>query len=347
MPWVASIVLALVLGGVVVWNLRPAPVPGPVSRFDYELPEGTDFRNTGRPVLAISPNGEHFVYNAAGGLYLRSIDELEARLIPGTEGSLIDPVFSPDGQELAYNQSRQLLKIAVSGGAPVALAEANANFGISWERDGTILYGSPDGIWRVSENGGEPVHLIATEDGEQVYEPQLLPGGEWVLFTLTRAEGGSRWDEADIVIESLSSGERRVLRQGGSDARYIATGHMVYALGDVLFSLPFDVDSLELSGGPVPIVQGVRRAVGGSNFSGAAFYSFSDSGSLVYVQGSAPTPAENGILTWVDRTGVREELTAPPMSYRGPRLSPDGTRLAVYTTSLEGESDIWIYDLVS
>ena len=113
------------------------------------------------------------------------------------------------------------MKVAVSGGAPIELTDISNAYGFSWERNGAILYGQPDGIWQVSENGGAPVRVIATEAGEQAYGPQLLPGGEWVLFTLANTANSSRWDEANIVIESLSSGERRVLRPGGSDGRYV------------------------------------------------------------------------------------------------------------------------------
>ena len=342
LPWLAAIIAGMVVAGVTVWSLR-APEPGRVSRFDYELPEEINFRNTGRPVLAISPNGEHFVYNGTEGLYLRSIDALEARLIPGTEAVLTNPVFSPDGQEVAYFQSG-LTKISVSGGAPVTLAEPITNpFGMSWEQDGTILYGQGDRIWQVSENGGEPVHLIATEDGEQAHGPQLLPGGEWLLFTLTRSIGATRWDEADIVIESLSTGERRVLRSGGSDARYAPTGHLVYAFSDVLFALPSDVDSLELSGGPVPIVQGVRRAEPPAVTTGAAFYSFSDSGTLVYVPGRDAAGASRN-LVFLDREGNAEIVSDQLGDYIFPRFSPDDTRIAVEIDDDDGP-DIWIYEI--
>ena len=257
-------------------------------------------RINGRPAVAISPNGEQFVYNAggvAGGLYVRSMDELEARFIPGAENPE-NPVFSPDGQEVAYYQraaTGRLMKIAVSGGAPVTLSDPIENpFGMSWESDGTILFGQSDGIWSVSESGGEPDHLIVTEPGEQVHGPQLLPGGEWILFTFTSGTGDSRWDEADIVIESLSSGERRIVRPGGSDARYVPTGHLVYAFGDGLFALPFDADSLELSGGPTSILQGVLRTIAPGLQTGVAFYGFSDNGTLVYF----PAPPSYGCPRW-------------------------------------------------
>ena len=353
---VAAISLAAIIAGVTAWTLKPADTRL-LSRFSYDLPEGLALNNLfGRASLAISPNGEQFVFNAGSvgagseeGLYVRSMDELEARFIAGAENPE-NPVFSPDGEEIAYYQGAatgRLMKIAVSGGAPVTLAEPIGNpFGMSWESDGTILIGQSDGIWSVSESGGEPNHLIVTGPGEQAHGPQLLPGGEWVLFTLTSATGDSRWDEADIVIESLSSAERRVLRQGGSDARYVPTGHLVYAFGDALFASPFDVDSLELSGGPASILQGVRRPFAPGLQTGVAFYGFSDDGTLVYI----PAPPSDGVstLVTVDRIGNPQPFTGEARNYTRPRISPDGSRVAVEATEGGGATPathIWIVDI--
>ena len=103
---------------------------------------------------------------------------------------------------------------------------------------------------------------------------------------MTSAGGATRWDEAQIVVQSLESGERRVLWEGGSDARYVSTGHLIYALEDVLFALPFDLASLEVSGGPVPIVEGVRRANLPIGNTASANYGFSDRGTLIYIPGT-------------------------------------------------------------
>ena len=325
MPWITGAVVGGVIIGLAVWNLRP-PEPRSVSRFDYDLPESHPFRNTGQPVIAVSADGSHFVYNTREELFLRSMGELEARLIPGTEESLTSPFFSPDGQWVGYwAATGQLKKMAVSGGAPVILCEATNPFGVSWGLDDTILFGQPAGIMRVSANGGIPELVIATE-GEQVHGPQMLPDGESVLFTVTSSTGVSRWDDAQIVVHSLESGERKVLLEGGSDARYLPTGHLVYAFEDGLFALPFDVDNLEVAGGPVSVVQGVQRAPQGVTAS--ANYGVSDRGTLIYVSGSA-SPLANRTLALVDRNGGVEPLSVPPAVYLSPRLSPDGEKLVV------------------
>ena len=339
---VASLVTAVVLA-VVVWSMGSVTEPPPVSRFDVALPEGQQFRNAGRPVVALSPDGRRFVYNATGGLYLRMMGELTARLVPGTEASLTNPTFSPDGQSVAYFQDTQLKRIAVSGGAPVVICAATNPFGISWERDNTILFGQPDGIMRVSANGGMPELVIRAENGEQVHGPQMLPDGESVLFSVTRATGDTRWDQADIVVQSLRTGQRTIVLKGGSDARYVPTGHLVYALGDGLFAVAFDANRREVQGGPVSVIEGVMRALVAQATTATAHYGMSDQGTLVYAAGDA-SPQIQRTLVWVDRTGKEEIIPAPTRVYLYPRVSPDGTRLALDIR--DQENDIWIWDLV-
>ena len=217
------------------------------------------------------------------------------------------------------------------------LCDATIPFGASWGSDDTIVYGQPEGIMRVSANGGTPELVVPAEASEQVHGPQMLPGGEWVLFTLTSAGGPTRWDEAQIVAQSLESGERKILWEGGSDARYVPTGHLVYALEDVLFALPFDLASLEVSGGPVPIVEGVRRGFTPQVNTATAHYRFSDNGTLIY----SPQSGAGGYnLVWVDREGQENLLTEEPRPFTHIRLSPNGQQVVLDMTR-----DIWIYDV--
>ena len=212
----------------------------------------------------------------------------------------------------------------MSGGAPVTIADVPNNpTGASWGADDMILYGQPDeGIMQVSGASGTPELLIPEEEGEEFWGPQMLPGGEWVLFTV-RSAGQTSWDEAQTVAQSVTTGERTVLMNGGRDGRYLPTGHLVYGLNNVLFAVPFDVDSRQVTGGPVPLVEGVRGAP-----RGAAQFSVSTTGAMVYVPGSGGGE-EIVSLTWVDRDGGEENLPAPPRAYDHPRVSPDGTRVAV------------------
>ena len=205
-----------------------------------------------------------------------------------------------------------------------------------------IVYAQPEGVMQVPGASGTPALLIPVNDGEVFYGPQMLPDGEWVLLTV-RAAGQASWDEAQIVAQSVATGERTVLVEGGRDGRYVPTGHLVYGLNNVLLAVPFDVGSRQVTGGPVPLVEGVQVAVGGGAGGGAAQFSVSATASLVYIPGSAGG-GEGGTLAWVDRDGNEESIPAPPREYGRPRVSPDGTRVAVDIA--DGDyRDIWIWDL--
>jgi len=334
----AVLVTGLVVGFGVWVGMQPEPPL--VNRFDYELPEGQPFRQSNRHVIALSPDGRHFVYDSQDGLVLRPMGELEARLIPGTALDTFSPFFSPDGQSVAYyNFSQgQLERIAISGGAPVVITEMGEPYGTSWEADGTILIGQGDGIYRVSATVGGLELIIPAEEGTLIYGPELLPDGDSVLFSVTTLVTGT-WDLAQIVAQSLSTGERTVLVAGGSDAHYLPTGHLIYAFEDGLFAVAFDPDSLTASGGAVPLVQDVRRLPTGPT--GTANYGVSENGTMVYVAGGVSALART--LVWVDREGREELIDVPPRTYAKPRISPDGTKLALDVR--DQELDIWTWDL--
>jgi serine/threonine-protein kinase len=302
-------------------------------------------------LVALSPDGRHFVYNSERGLYLRSMGALEAELIPGTETrpGHVDlqvpsgPFFSPGGDAIGYFENGQLKRIDMRGGVPFVICAAKPSFGASWAPDNTILFGQAEGIMRISASGGTPQLIVAARKGEFLYGPQLLPGGESVLFTATTAIGANRWDAAHVVVQSLSSGERTVLLQG-SDARYAATGHLLYALDDALFAVAFDPNRRVLAGAPVPVANSLVRAADQTRQTPAANYDISDNGTLVYLTGRSFSGASPfGTLVWVDRQRREEPLGAPRRRYSVPRLSPDGTRVAF--EARDPQSDVWIWEI--
>ena len=254
--------------------------------------------------------------------------DLEARLIPGTSENLTSPFFSPDGQWIGYftsppgqisGGSGSLKKIAVSGGTPVVVCPATFPFGASWAVENTILFGQLAGIMRVSANGGTPNLIIRAGEREQMYGPQLLPDGDSVLFSVTKDSGPNRWGEqAQIVVQSLSSGKRTVVVEGGSDARYLPSGHIVYALRDGISGVAFDPHQLRVTNGAVPLVQGVQRSIGVN--AAASNYSVSEEGTLSYVAGTVSLRS----LVWINRDGTSGGPIAsiPPGTYEEPRLSP-------------------------
>jgi Tol biopolymer transport system component len=344
-PWLAA---ALLVGAAATWMLKPAPrpEPRPLVRFDYELPPTGIFRNTGRPILALSPNGLHFAYNTPAGIFLRSLDSLTARLIPGTEESLVNPFFSPDGDWLGYHApGGGLKKIAVAGGVPVTIGSSELPFGATWSKDGNILVAqNTKGIMRVSSDGGTPELVMPVGADEVAYGPSLLPDGKTILYTVTRATGPTRWDEAEIVTQ-VPGGDRKVLLKGGSDARYVPTGHILYMVGTALFGAAFDLDTLQIRGGGVPLVQGVQRASQPATNTAAGNFSLSDNGHLIYLNSAGPAEAVKATLGIADRNGGVKRLNLPPATYRNPRVSPDGRSIAVESIGDNGQNIIWVYDL--
>jgi eukaryotic-like serine/threonine-protein kinase len=338
---------ALIVGSVAGVLLR---APGsrtsrvsPLMRLNLAFPpEESPVLGLPSPVLALSPDGKRLVYvgrrpEGGRGLYVRPLDRLEATAIPGTEGAL-DPFFSPDGEWVGFGADGKLKKVSLSGGQPLTLCEATILRGASWGSDGTILF-SPSGnagLFRVSEKGGQPKPLttLNPEKGESTHRwPDILPGGRTALFTIHSLSGD--YESARIGAISLETGERRIVLEGGTYARYVPTGHIIYLRNRSLFAVPFDSKRLEVTGSPVPVLDGV------SVFSTAGYanYAISRTGSLIYAP-SDPRASERE-LVWLDRKGSTRLLTEVRRSYQQPRLSPDGHRLAV--AAFDGT--IWIYDL--
>ena len=346
-PWSITVMVVLI-AGIAIWSLT-RPVLRPLTEFVITPPPTVGLANLPGNELAISPDGRRIVY--LGGtrqLYVRFLDKLKATPIAGTEGVDRNFFFSPDGQSLVFGAGGKLKKVSLLAGAPITLCDAPFAEGGSWGPGDTIVFaadfsgsggvGPPSGtgLHRVSANGGRPESLAIPDPdrGEEEYQhPQILPGGKAVLFDIFR---GSIEDYQTAVL-SLETGEQKILVEGGRNPRYAPTGHLVYELAETgtLMAVLFDLDSLEVTGGAVPILEGVRHARG----QGDVDYSFSANGSLVYVVGGGM----ESTVVWVDREGSSEPLLDTPGAYWVPRLSPDDQRLAVADVD-EGQ-DVWIYDL--
>ncbi len=346
-PVALAFIIGTALGATVLWTITQSPSTA-VTRFPFTVPEGQQFTNVGRQLLSIAPDGSQFVYVANQRLFVKPMRELSSIFIQGTaipEG-VLNPVFSPDSRSLIFwSAADQTIKrIAVSGGAPVTVGRVATPFGMAWGPDNWILVGQGNqGIVRVSANGGRPETIVSLKQNELAHGPQILPGGNAVLFTLAKAAAGGadRWDTAQIVAQSLKSGERKVLIEGGSDARYLPTGYLIYVLSGTLLAVPFDVKRLAVTGAPVPIVEGIRSAGGNT---GTSQFSVSDNGSLIYVPGPAGTPTNQLHIALVDRNGKVEPLKTPPGPYAYPRISPDGKQVA-FESDDGKQASIWIYEL--
>lgn len=336
------------IAAIAAWQFTPRPAL-PVTRFPFMLPAGQTYASTGGfgRSLAISPDGSQMVYVAAPRpqLHLRSMSELEGKPIVGTDlyDVVSEPAFSPDGRSIAFFAlgDRTLKRIAVTGGTAVTICPIDSGTsGLSWGPGG-IVFGTIDGrIMRVSPDGGSPETLVRAREGEAVYGPELLPDGQHMLFTIATGTARDRWDKARIVVQSIASGEPKTLIDGGSDARYVPTGHLVYALSGIVYAVAFDLKRLEVYGPRVPVIQGVRRSPSGLN--GAVNFSISNTGSLTYIPGPLSPRYRNISLS--DRNGGFALLKLEPGDYFSPRMAPDGRRL-VFATDDGKEANVYTHDL--
>jgi eukaryotic-like serine/threonine-protein kinase len=339
--WAGAAVAACIMVGFAIWFLKPT-APRAVTRFVMSLPTGQRL-DTGRPAIVISPDGTRLVYAAGPNanlpqqLYVRAMDGLEARPIPGTEGGRY-PFFSPDGQWVGFSAGGKLKKIPLSGGAPVTLAdvEAEGARGGSWSSQGMIVFAPqiPGRMVQIPDSGGNPKQLTRLAKGETGdVLPQLLPGGKALLFLHASGPLTTTTGDATVAVESLATGERRDLLevQGVTTPSYAPTGHLVYTQGTNLMAAPFDSQRLALTGAAVPAIENVLPLQ----------FSFSSTGTLVYAPGSVETRQLK--LVWVDRKGTEQAVPAPPHNYVLPRISPDGRRVAASIE--EADDQIWVYDL--
>ena len=310
-------------------------------RLSVEVTPGESLWTVQGPAAILSPDGTHLAFVTTDGqgqrkLYLRSLDQLQATALSGTERAA-NPFFSPDGEWIAFFAGGKLKKISVVGGAAVTLCDAPAGRGGSWGDDGAIVF-APEvlsGLSRDSSAGGMPeaVTTLDKEKGEGSHRwPQVLPGAKAVLFTTGVSV------QRYIVAHSLETGERKTVQQAGFYGRYLLTGHLVYVSQGTLFAVPFDLGRLEVTGPSAPILEYVRTYIRYA----AGQLDFSQTGTLVYLTGEGAT-ADVSIF-WMDPEGKTEPLLPTPRDYYNPSFSPDGKRLAVQIT--EGEnSDLWVYEL--
>jgi hypothetical protein len=331
--------VALILGVAAAWILKPTvddAAPAPDVRFEVMLPQGRNFSANYNRVVTISPDSRTLAY-LSEGLWLRSLDRTEPWPVPDSEAARA-PAFSYDSRQIAYWDSGHIKRAAIEGGMPIIVGPLHERpMGMHWAGNDFIYVGRADrGIWRVPSSGGELEPVLELNEGEYAHGPELLPGGEWVLFSLSR--GVRAWIEGSIVAQSLTSNERRVLVQRGREARYLRNGYLTYVQDNSLFAAPFDLDRIEISGAAAAMESDVHTSA--DDETGAAGYDVSDDGVLVVAPPSG-MGARISRLTFMGREGSEEPLPLGPRRFGAARLSPDGTRIAAQINDIEG-SHIWI-----
>jgi Tol biopolymer transport system component len=334
--------------GTVAWNrnrVRSLTPPVQVTRSIVSLPAGASLPVDGTNILALSPDGTRLAYIVRQGdttqIYLRTQDEFEAKPIAGTEGA-VHPFFSPDGRWLGFHVSGKLKKVATSGGAPQTICDTDGVLGVTWGPDDTIVFAADfrSGLSKCSATGSTVQALTSPDPVKHEKShrwPQFLPSGRAVLFTIVASDTRS-FGEARIAVLSLDTGQIRVLLEGGTMARFVPSGHLVYVRAASLVAVPFDANRLEVTGQSAAVVDGVSTAAANS---GDTQFVVADSGLLAYVPGSGRGMDRR--LVWVDRHGRSEPLTDARRAFDEVRLSPDGSRLAL--TIGGPNDDMWLYDL--
>jgi serine/threonine-protein kinase len=343
---VAVVLITGAMTGAFGWIVARSTLARPrISRLEITMSDGASFsiNGLGRDI-SITPDGSRLVYvgSNATTLFVRPLDQLEATPLVHDAG-LRDPFMSPDGQWVGFfDGSNVLKKVAITGGPAVLVARINGDErGATWAADGTIIFAtaaSSTGLQRVSADGGTPTVLTRPDlklgEAGHIW-PELLPGGQAVLCTVTATTGGL--DAASLAILDLRSGRLTILLRGGSHAQYSPSGHLVYGAAGTLRAVGFDLTHRIVTGTPSQVVPHLRSTGGG-----AVEAVLAHDGTLVYVAGGAGRSRER-TLVWVDRQGRETPLAAPPRAYYHPRISPDGSRVAV--TAADQDLDIWLWDL--
>ena len=350
--WVypATIALLTAIAAALGWvALRREPVAEAITRFSVDAPAGASFNYT-YTATAVSPDGRHIVFRVATAaeapaFWLRPLDALEGRRIAGTDGGDF-PFWSPDGRSIGFFATGKLKRVDIEFSSPIVLADAadvdTTTSGGSWNRAGVIIFGSPQGMYRVSASGGTPVLFapVDSEGGETGYgSPQFLPDGDRFLMFVRHDDPARR----GIYVSSLS--------RPGQKTRVLATGrkavftggendepsYLLYLQDGTLLAQRIDGRTLALGGDPVPLSAGIARFPPGFH---ASFWSSASGNLLAYRSEASDKPR----LTWLYGDGKRQTETGTEDFFTHVRVSADGSRAALELADATGNMDVWTVD---
>ncbi len=342
--------LAIALGVVLI-----AALAYPAARFWLGPAEPEPFqflvpvRGLQSADISISPDGETIALVARpdtgepAALYLRRTDSVTFKKLGGTDNAA-QPFWSPDSQSIGFLSGSRLKSVSVAGGAPKDIGEVQVFSGGAWNQEGTILFGSAKGIYRISAEGGNAV-AVTTLDAQETghFWPDFLPDGQHFLYLAWSGQTANR----AVFVGKLDSKDRTKIPGIASNAVYAAPGYIVFHRESSVFAQPFDPSQLALRGKEFHIA----GEVASSPANGRGNFDASQTGALLYFQGAAVAAAGRGQVVrgaqWggMDRTGKLLGLVGEPGSYGDWDLSPDGKLIAV-TREVEGSpgADICVID---
>ena len=294
--------------------------------------------------MELSPDGRRiaFVAPLPGGsavLWVRPLNELAAQPLAGTEGASY-PFWSPDSRFVAFFADGKLKKIDASGGPPQTLCNASIGRGGTWNRDGVILFAPSlgDPIFRVSSSGGaaSPATELASGGTEGTHRwPYFLPDGKhFVYLALGSGLGPER---GALFVGSLDSKERTLLVHARSSVAYAPPGYLLFHRESSLLARPFDAKRLRFKGEAFPLAERIHPPT-----THKVAFSVSENGILAYQAGGEGGQSQ---LVWLNRGGKELEAVGAPVNYRTLRLSHDGHRVALVVDDVQGNLDLWLYDL--
>jgi serine/threonine protein kinase len=335
-----AVVMAAIAVGLGAWILQPS-APGAPGRFEAPLPDNVTLSD-----VSVSPDGRQLAFTAAGpgGLWVRDLDALEWRRLPGTEGASA-PFWSPDSRSVAFIVDNTLKRIDTTGGPPdtVASIPNAARQSGTWNRRGDIVLGSWGGgsggpLWRVSAAGGAPTALtqVDVSKAEFVHTwPTFLPDGDHFLYFRSGPPDVEGMYVGSLDVDAANQSRHRIL---ATDVPAVfANGHLFFPRAGTLMAQPFDARRLELRDVPVPMAEDV-----GITWYFTGEFSVSEGGVFVYRSTSAPDTFQ---LTWVDRQGKTLGTFGQPGTDRRVMLSPDGRRALAKDAPYGMSGDLWMLDL--
>jgi Tol biopolymer transport system component len=337
MGWIAAGVLALALLALGVAYFKHSASGIGALRLTFTPPENLAFDNGQYDYVIVSPDGQKLVFTgrSADGkrqLYVRSLDAMEATVLPGTDDALA-PFWSPDSRSLGFGSQGKLKRIDLAGGRPQTLCDADRLEGGTWSRNGVIVFAPliPSGLFQIPATGGELKPVTKPDTGQGHRYPYFLPDGRHFFFALFGAKPG-------IAVGSLDSNEVKTVLADTIPAVYAPPGWLLFVHNGALHAQAFDADKLDLRGEAFPLMR--KTNVEGQR----ATFSVSENGVLVW-QGMRQSDYQP---VWFDRAGRQLGTIGPPMKTtlpQYPTLSPDGMRIALRRTDTQKpDHDIWIID---